>query len=137
MKRLHIIAVFWSLMIAGLLLTSPTLALTIDEKLADSAMEARAQHLFHALRCVVCQSEAIDDSPAEVARDMRRTVREAIAAGKSDEEIKALLIAHYGERVLMMPQRNARNALLWLVPFLLLLGGGWISAKKLFYKGPA
>ncbi len=117
-----------------LLLASPAIALTVDDKLPDSAQEARAQSLFHELRCVVCQSESVADSPAEVARDMRRSVREKVAAGKSDDDIKAGLVAHYGERVLMMPEKNQRNALLWLAPILLLVGGAWLAAKNIFRK---
>ena len=117
-----------------LLLTSPATALNVDDKLPEAAQEMRAQNLFHALRCVVCQSEAIADSPAEVAKDMRRSVRESIAAGKSDDDIKTSLVAHYGERVLMMPEKNPRNALLWFAPFLLLLAGAWLAAKSVFRK---
>lgn len=118
-----------------MLFASSSFALTVDDKLPDAAQEMRAQTLFRAIRCVVCQSEAIADSPAEVARDMRRNVREQIASGKSDEQIKETLVAHYGERVLMMPEKSARNAPLWVVPILLLLGGLLVAWKKAFRKG--
>lgn len=117
-----------------MLFSSAAFALTVDERLPEPVQEARAQNLFHALRCVVCAGEAIADSPAEVARDMRRGVREQIAAGKSDDDIESTLVAQYGERVLMMPKKNRRNALLWLAPLLLLAGGGWLARKTVFRK---
>jgi len=117
-----------------LLFVTPAYALTVDTPLPDAAQEARAQALFHELRCVVCQSEAIADSPAEVARDMRRVVREEIAAGKTDEETKAMLVAQYGERVLMKPPVQ-NHRLLWFAPLLLLLAGGAFAWKNLFGRG--
>ncbi|MDX2074507.1 MAG: cytochrome c-type biogenesis protein [Alphaproteobacteria bacterium] len=130
----------WIATACGLAMTifliSPAAALTVDAKLPDRAQEARAQALFHELRCVVCQGEAIADSPADVARDLRRVVREEIASGKSDDEVKSFLVDHYGERVLMMPVKNTRNAPLWLLPLILLLGGALFAWKRLFRRGP-
>ena len=113
------------------LISSPAFALSVDTPLADSAQEARAKALFTEIRCVVCQSEAIADSPAEVARDMRSLIRKEVASGKTEDEITASLVAAYGDRILMSPP--VRNHLgLWLAPLLLLLGGAAFAWRKIF-----
>ena len=77
------------------------------------------------LRCVVCQSESIDDSNADIARDLRLLVRERIVAGDTDTQVQAFVVDRYGEFVLFRPPFTARNAALWLAgPVLLLAGGG-------------
>ena len=88
------------------------------ERLADPGQEARARALFAEIRCVVCQNESIDASEAELARDLRGVVREQVAAGRSDREIKAFLVGRYGEFVLLRPRFSWGNAALWLTPFL-------------------
>ena len=108
-------------------------ALGLEKTLPDPAQETRAQVLFHQIRCVVCQSEAIADSPADVAGDIRRLIRERISAGESDEQIKAYLVAQYGEFILMTPRLSQSTALLWFGPFLLLLAGAlfaWRTFKS-------
>jgi cytochrome c-type biogenesis protein CcmH len=76
---------------------------TPDRPLADAAQEARAQALFNDIRCVVCQHEAIADSPAGIAADMRRLVRDEIAAGRSDQQVRDDLVRRYGDFVLFTP----------------------------------
>lgn len=90
-----------------------------DRPLADPAQEARAQALFEDIRCVVCQHEAIADSPAGVAGDLRAWVREQVAAGRSDQQIRDELVRRYGDYVLFTPPFRAETLLLWLVPFLI------------------
>ena len=99
-------------------------AVAPDRPLADAGQEARAQALFEGIRCVVCQHEAIADSPAGVASDMRRLVREEIAAGRSDTQIRAGLVARYGDYVLFKPPVRIGTWLLWFGPFTLLLAAG-------------
>jgi cytochrome c-type biogenesis protein CcmH len=95
-----------------------------DEILPDPALEARARAITKELRCVVCVSESIDDSNADIARDLRLLVRERIVAGDSDAEVRAFVVDRYGEFVLFRPPFTARNAALWLSgPALLLVGG--------------
>ena len=104
-----------------------------DQPLPDTAQEARAQALFEDVRCVVCQHEAIADSPAGVAADMRRLVREEIAAGRSDTQIRQGLIARYGDYILFKPPVRAGTWLLWFGPFLLVLIAGvalFLRARK-------
>lgn len=95
-----------------------------DEILPDPAEEARARAITAELRCVVCQGQALDESEAPIARDLRLIVREQIVAGRSDDEIFAFLTDRYGEYVLYRPPFTATNAALWLAgPVLLLVGG--------------
>ena len=96
-----------------------------DEIMADPAKELRARDLSRELRCMVCQNQSIDDSEAPLARDLRLLVRERIAAGDSDAEVIDFLVARYGEFVLLKPRVNQHTLLLWLVPPLALLGGGF------------
>ncbi|MBV8925902.1 MAG: cytochrome c-type biogenesis protein CcmH [Bradyrhizobium sp.] len=105
-----------------------------DEVMADPAKELRARNLSRELRCMVCQNQSIDDSEAPLARDLRLLVRERIAAGDRDEEVIDFLVARYGEFVLLKPRFERQTLLLWLVPPLLLIGGGfavWRRTRRL------
>jgi cytochrome c-type biogenesis protein CcmH len=96
------------------------LAITVDPQLADPAMEARAREIGRELRCLVCQNQSIEDSNATLARDLRLIVRERIAAGDSDTQVKTYVTTRYGDWVLLKPPFNIRTLLLWLGPALLL-----------------
>ena len=98
------------------LMASQAYALTVDTPLADTAKEAQARALFLEIRCVVCQSESLADSPAEVARDMRQTIREQVAAGVDNEAIKSMLVARYGDFILMRPPVKPSTWPLWFGP---------------------
>lgn len=106
------------------------------ERLADPAQEARARHIFQDVRCLVCQNESIDDSEAELAHDLRQVVRQQVAAGRSDAQIKQFLTDRYGEFVLMKPSFTAANLALWLVPFLIVLGGLLLLFARLRNRTP-
>jgi cytochrome c-type biogenesis protein CcmH len=93
------------------------------DRLANPAQEARARTLFRDVRCLVCQSESIDESDAALARDLRQLIRAQVAAGRSDSEIKSFLTSRYGEFVLMSPQPSLGNAVLWVGPLLVVAGG--------------
>lgn len=86
--------------------------------------EARAQEIMRSLRCLVCQNESIADSDADLARDLRRIVRERVAAGDSDSRVEAYLVQRYGDWVLLKPPFKPSTALLWAAPFLVLAFGG-------------
>jgi cytochrome c-type biogenesis protein CcmH len=88
------------------------------ERLPNPAQEAHARALFKDVRCLVCQNESIDDSEAPLAADLRRIIREQVAAGKSDQAIKAYLTDRYGQFVLMRPAFDPGNLALWIGPFL-------------------
>jgi cytochrome c-type biogenesis protein CcmH len=94
------------------------------EILTDPSLEARARALSKELRCLVCQNQSIDDSDAELARDLRRIVREQLAGGKSDDEIIAFLTARYGDFVLLKPPVRPATLGLWFGPFLILVIAG-------------
>ncbi|WP_296380557.1 cytochrome c-type biogenesis protein [Reyranella sp.] len=120
-------------MVLILCLVTPALAVEPSEMLKDPALEARAREIGRALRCVVCQNQAIDDSSAEVAHDMRRAVRERLTAGDSDRQVMDFMVARYGDYVLLKPPFKAGTWLLWLGgPLVLLLAGGalLLAARK-------
>lgn len=94
-----------------------------DTQLADPALEDRARALMKEVRCVVCQSQSIDESDAGIAVDLRRLIREDIAAGKSDDEIRQFLVDRYGDFILFTPPFKAETLILWVGPFVMLLGG--------------
>ncbi|MFN4275629.1 MAG: cytochrome c-type biogenesis protein CcmH [Ferrovibrio sp.] len=107
-----------------LLIATPVAAQHLDDRLADPAQELRARELSRELRCLVCQNQSIEDSNAPLARDLRRIVRERVAAGDSDRAIMDYLVARYGEWVLLKPRFNLQTLLLWLGPALFLVIGG-------------
>jgi len=93
------------------------------DRLADPAKEAHARALFRDVRCLVCQSESIDESDASLARDLRQLVRAQVAQGRSDAQIRAFLVSRYGQFVLMTPRASIGNAILWIGPLLVVLAG--------------
>ncbi len=99
------------------------LAVVAPAALGDPADEARAQALEREIRCVQCQNEPIAQSTADIAADMRALVRERVAAGDSDAEIRAFFRQRYGDFVLFRPPWDARTWALWAAPILLLLAG--------------
>jgi cytochrome c-type biogenesis protein CcmH len=105
--------------------------------LADPVQEARAQALEREIRCVQCQNEPIAQSTADIAVDMRRLVRERVAAGESDAEIRAFFRQRYGDFVLFRPPWDARTWALWAAPFLLLAAGlAAVFAVRRRWAGP-
>lgn len=108
-------------------LALPVAAVQPDEVLADPAMEERARDISAGLRCVVCRNESIDESNAELARDLRLLVRERLVAGDSDVEVVAFIVDRYGEYILLRPTLQGANILLWVTPLLLIVLGGGLS----------
>jgi cytochrome c-type biogenesis protein CcmH len=118
----------WAFLLLFLTL-APALAVEPSEMLKDPALEARARAISQELRCLVCQNQSIDDSNADLAHDLRLIVRERLVAGDSDAQVKAYLVARYGDFVLLDPPFKAKTLLLWCGPaVLLLLGAGGIYA---------
>jgi cytochrome c-type biogenesis protein CcmH len=115
-----------ALWLAGL---APAWAVLPSEMLDDPVLEARARALSQDIRCLVCQNEPIDSSNADLAHDLRVLVRERLVAGDSDDQVKAYLVARYGDFVLFNPPMKPETYLLWFGPALLvLLGGGGVVA---------
>jgi cytochrome c-type biogenesis protein CcmH len=94
----------------------------------DPVAAQRAVRLGEKLRCLVCQNQTIGDSNAELAVDLRRQVREQIAAGRTDEQIIDYMVTRYGDFVLYQPPVKATTLLLWGGPALLLLAGALVMA---------
>ncbi len=114
-----------ALLILALLAAPPVLAVQPDEMLADPVLEERARALSKGLRCLVCRNENIDDSDAQLARDLRILLRERLVAGDTDAEAVGFLVDRYGEYVLLNPPATGVNILLWVAgPVMLLAGVG-------------
>ncbi|RVT85260.1 cytochrome c-type biogenesis protein CcmH [Rhodobacteraceae bacterium CCMM004] len=107
------------------LLAGPLWAVEPGEILDDPALEERARDLSKGLRCMVCRNESIDESNADLARDLRLLVRERLVAGDTDDEVIDFVTDRYGEYVLLRPTLTGSNLILWAAgPVLLLLAGG-------------
>lgn len=102
-----------------------------EESLPDPQQERAAVRLMDEIRCVVCQGQPISGSNADLAADMRRTVRERIASGDSPEEVRAWLISRYGDWVSFKPQVKPATLPLWLIPLVALLLGAWLVSRRL------
>lgn len=112
----------------ALLAATPAAAVQPDEMLADPALEGRARELSVRIRCLVCQNQSIDDSNADLARDLRVLVRDRLVAGDSDRQVLDYMTDRYGPFVLLEPPRTRSTWLLWYGPFALLgLGAAGIA----------
>ena len=124
-RQARFIAVIYAL----LCLPGSTIAQALDSMRVppaaqhDSVLEARTAEVAATLRCPVCQGESIQDSPAELAQNMRAIVREQLQAGRTPEEIKAYFVSKYGEWILLEPQMKGLNIALYILPVVLVLGG--------------
>jgi cytochrome c-type biogenesis protein CcmH len=122
-------------LVLALLLAVPAFAVQPDEILPEPALEARARELSKLLRCPVCQGENIDDSNADISRDLRLLVRERLLAGDSNDAVIDYVVDRYGEFVLFEPRATGANLLLWLAGPLMLMGGAgvalvWLRARR-------
>lgn len=124
MKHLLVLAV-------SLCLALPALAVQPDEVLEDPGLEARARELSKDLRCLVCRNESIDESNAELARDLRVLVRERLVAGDSNAEVIDFVVDRYGEYVLLRPNADGSNRVLWAAGPLMLLMAAAMGAVYL------
>jgi cytochrome c-type biogenesis protein CcmH len=106
-----------------LLLATQAFAVEPAERLADPALEARARALSTTLRCLVCQNESIDDSNADLAHDIRILVRQRLAAGDTDEQVRQDIVDRYGQFVLLRPPVEPATYVLWFGPFVMLAVG--------------
>lgn len=119
------------LVLALCVIAAPVFAVQPDEILDDPVLEARARDISSGLRCLVCRNESIDDSNAELARDLRLLVRERLVAGDTNEEAVEFIVARYGEYVLLKPRTGGANLLLWWAGPLMLGAGLLIGAVYL------
>ena len=116
MRRLFLVL---SLLIA----CSPGFAREAAPTAADVVVEKRMVAISEELRCLVCQNESLAGSQADLAKDLRREIREQIAQGKSDKEILDFMTGRYGDFVRYRPPLKGTTFLLWFGPFLLLVAG--------------
>jgi cytochrome c-type biogenesis protein CcmH len=103
----------------------------------DPDMEKRASALANELRCLVCQNQTLADSNAPLAVDLRNQIREQLAAGKSEDEVRDFMVARYGDFVLYRPPLKASTIALWAGPFVLLFAGIWALVRLLRRPRPA
>lgn len=92
------------------------LAVEPGEMLSDPALEARARAISRGIRCLVCQNQSIDESQADLARDLRLLIRQRLVAGDSDAQVRDYLVARYGDFVLLKPPFKPTTYLLWFGP---------------------
>ena len=117
-------------LLAGLLAVGmPAAAIDSEAAFDDPVLQHRYETINRELRCLVCQNQTIADSNATLAQDLRREVREMIAAGRTDAEIREFMIERYGDFVLYRPRMTAQNFLLWAAPALLLLVGAVVVVR--------
>jgi cytochrome c-type biogenesis protein CcmH len=131
MKRL----IFSFLLAASL--GSAALAAPVAGTFSSQAMETRARALQRQLRCLVCQGESIDESQAPLAAELRQLVREQMADGRTDSQIKQFLVARYGDFILMEPPLQPDTYFLWLAHFVVLLGAGGVAYWVIRRSKPA
>ncbi|AKS46219.1 cytochrome c-type biogenesis protein CcmH [Octadecabacter temperatus] len=107
------------------MLVTPLAAVQPDEVLDDAALELRARALSEGLRCPICRNESIDESNADISRDLRILLRERLVAGDTDDQAVQYLVDRYGDYILLSPRVEGVNLALWLAaPIMLLLAGG-------------
>ncbi len=117
------------LLMAVLLSAGTARATFAQETAADSILEVRTSALSSHLRCVVCQGLSIEDSPSELARQMRDIVKDQLRSGKSEEEVRAYFISKYGEWILLEPKARGFNLLVYVLPALALLAGAGLIIR--------
>jgi cytochrome c-type biogenesis protein CcmH len=123
-----------SAVLLALFCLQTSLAMDTGPAFEDPVQQARYEKLARELRCLVCRSETIADSNAQLAIDLRRQLRELMAAGKSDQEIMLYMTDRYGDYVLYKPPVVPRTWLLWAAPILLVVGGGVAVAMVISRK---
>jgi cytochrome c-type biogenesis protein CcmH len=113
-----------AVLLVAQLLAVPAFAVSDPaELMADRTEEQRAEAIGHQLRCLVCQNESVEESNADLARDLRRIIRERVAAGDSNRQVIDWMVARYGDFVRLRPPLNATTLVLWAAPLLALLAG--------------
>ncbi len=113
---------------------SPVMAVGVDEQTLPPTQEAVARSIMKELRCLVCQNQSIEDSDADLARDLRSIVRERVAAGDDEAGVKSYLTERYGDWILLQPPFNARMAVLWLAPFLIIGLAAFLLWRRARFK---
>jgi cytochrome c-type biogenesis protein CcmH len=121
------------IVVVALTFVAPAWAVNPNEVLDDPALEERARDLSAELRCLVCQNQSIDDSNADMARDLRLLVRERLVAGDTNEEVLAYVTDRYGAFVRLKPPVTASTVMLWVLPFVVALIA--VAASAVYLRG--
>ncbi len=100
-----------------------TLVTSAKAQDADSALDARTKSVAEQLRCPVCQGVSIQDSPSQLAQEMRGVVKDQLRAGRTPDQVKAYFVSKYGEWILLEPKATGMNILVYALPVVLVLGG--------------
>ncbi len=129
---MRILLLLLALLMTPLAATLPAQAVNPSEMLEDPTLEKRAREISKELRCLVCQNESIDDSDAQLARDLRVLVRERLADGSSDQEVIDYVVSRYGDFVLLNPPFKGTTYVLWIGP--LVIGAIGALALILFFR---
>jgi cytochrome c-type biogenesis protein CcmH len=124
MKR-HLV----SALLVCLLAASPVIYAVDTTQMPTPELQKRYLGLTHELRCMQCQNEAIADSPVSLAADLRRQVAEMLNAGKSDDDVRAYMVARYGNFILFRPPVSIKTIWLWATPGILLLIGAAVAVR--------
>ncbi len=126
MRRARLVSVLGAL---GALAVAQAACAVDPTEMPTPELEQRYLALTHELRCMQCQNESLADSPVELAADLRHEVRDMLLAGKSDEQVRAFMVARYGDFILFRPRFTPRTAWLWLAPGVLLLIGALVLVR--------
>ena len=110
-----------------------TLTLFSQNIFADENLDKKAREINKKIRCVVCQSQSIDDSDSLLARDLRVLIKDKLKEGQNEKEIIDFLVERYGEFILLKPRFNTKTYFLWLAPIIILLFGLFLI-KGIFKK---
>jgi cytochrome c-type biogenesis protein CcmH len=127
MKRLFVL-------VATMLLVSTAFAIDQGKRFDDPEMQARYEKLISEVRCLQCQNQSIKDSNVTLAADLRREIARMIEEGQTDEEIAEFLVVRYGEFALYSPRKTGKTLILWVVPFLLVLFGGYALMRVVKHR---
>jgi cytochrome c-type biogenesis protein CcmH len=117
------------LLLVAMILSLQARAIDTGQAFDDPALQARYDRLIAEVRCLKCQNQSIKDSNAFLAEDLRREIRRLLEEGKTDAEIFDFLVTRYGEFALYRPRMSGKTLLLWLAPFLLLVGGAVVAVR--------
>jgi cytochrome c-type biogenesis protein CcmH len=124
----------WVIALAAFLLVTPAIAIDSSQAFEDPELQARYEKLISEVRCLKCQNQSIKDSNVFLASDLRREIRRMISEGKTDAEIVDFLVTRYGEFALYRPRASGKTLILWVVPFVLVLLGGYAMFRVVRHR---
>jgi cytochrome c-type biogenesis protein CcmH len=124
----------WFIAAAAAMLVTSAAAIDSKQAFDDPALQARYEKLISEVRCLKCQNQSIKDSNVFLAADLRREIRRLIDEGKTDAEIVDFLVTRYGEFALYRPRASGKTLILWLVPFFLVLLGGFAMYRVVRHR---